>query len=912
MANMRRMELLERSVESAALDAALATVRASGPAVVLVSGEAGIGKTSLLRAFVAEPSDTRLFAGACDAPVHAAAARPAARHRRGGGRRPRDRSPPRARRRRAVVAALARELRTGAAPRPRARGPALGRRGDPRRRCACSRRRIEAVPALVVATYRDDELDRDHPLRIALGELPQAPRTGCALAPLRAEAVAALAEPDGASIPASSTASRGGQPVLRHRGPRRRRTARAARRPSATRCWRAPARLATAPARCSTRSRSCRTSAELWLLEALAGGDLGRARRLPRARACCGRRGRRSRSATRSRASRWRTRSPRTRGWPCTPRRSRRSPLRRRGRPDRARLAHHAEAAGDREAVLAYAPAAGEQAAALGAHREAAAQFARALRHAEALEPDRRAALLERVSYEYYLINCDRRGDRGPPGRARRALAAGDRCAQGRCPPLAVAAGRGSRATTRRPRSEARHAIDLLEPLAPGPELAMAYSNMAQLRMLASDRHGRDGLGRARDRAGRAPRRDGDPRPRAQQRRQRGDGARAGEEGTRSSSAASCSPSTRGSRSTSARAYTNLAAHRVERATTRARTAILDAGIAYCPERDLDSWQAVHERLPGAARVRQGRWDRRRRDRRRVLRTPNGRPRPDHAAGGPGAHPRAPRRARPVVAARRGARARRGDRRAAAARRRRHRAGRGALAGGRVRPGRRPRRPRCSPSRSSRQHDAGWSASSRVVSARRLGPAPRRRRARWPSRGLELDGEYAKAAKALERSSAARTRSALAPPPRGRRGPLQRGLEELQRLGRARRAGVRRPDAARATGSRRAAGPARRDPREPGRHDRARARGARPGPARGCATPRSPSGSFVSEKTVDHHVSAILRKLGGQDAQRGSRRGGTGSGSSKDRESSRCGRAVAAYRVVSVTTTKEEIAWTCT
>ena len=32
-------------------------------------------------------------------------------------------------------------------------------------------RRIDAVPALVVVSYRDDELDRMHPLRMVLGEL---------------------------------------------------------------------------------------------------------------------------------------------------------------------------------------------------------------------------------------------------------------------------------------------------------------------------------------------------------------------------------------------------------------------------------------------------------------------------------------------------------------------------------------------------------------------------------------------------------------------------------------------------------------------------------------------------------------------------------------------------------------------
>src|SRR4029450_5810579 len=37
-------------------------------------------------------------------------------------------------------------------------------------------RRIDAFPALVVATYRDDELDDAHPLRVVLGELVRAPR----------------------------------------------------------------------------------------------------------------------------------------------------------------------------------------------------------------------------------------------------------------------------------------------------------------------------------------------------------------------------------------------------------------------------------------------------------------------------------------------------------------------------------------------------------------------------------------------------------------------------------------------------------------------------------------------------------------------------------------------------------------
>jgi predicted ATPase len=49
-------------------------------------------------------------------------------------------------------------------------------------------------------------------------------------------------------------------------------------------------------------------------------------------------------------------------------------------RDDHSLLAHHAELAGDHDAVLAHAPPAGAHAAALGAHREAAEHYGRAVR----------------------------------------------------------------------------------------------------------------------------------------------------------------------------------------------------------------------------------------------------------------------------------------------------------------------------------------------------------------------------------------------------------------------------------------------------------------------------------------------------------------------------------------------------
>jgi tetratricopeptide (TPR) repeat protein len=75
------------------------------------------------------------------------------------------------------------------------------------------------------------------------------------------------------------------------------------------------------------------------------------------------------------------------------------------GAADLARLAHHAEAARDAEAVLAYAPAAAGQAEAVGAHREAAAQYARAFRFSDDLPPNERAELLERQAAACYLTD---------------------------------------------------------------------------------------------------------------------------------------------------------------------------------------------------------------------------------------------------------------------------------------------------------------------------------------------------------------------------------------------------------------------------------------------------------------------------------------------------------------------------
>ena len=79
--------------------------------------------------------------------------------------------------------------------------------------------------------------------------------------------------------------------------------------------------------------------------------------------------------------------------------------LEERGNADPALLAHHAEGAGDAKAVLLHAPEAARRASALGAHREAAAQFERALRFAADIDPAVLAGLHEGLAGEYSLLD---------------------------------------------------------------------------------------------------------------------------------------------------------------------------------------------------------------------------------------------------------------------------------------------------------------------------------------------------------------------------------------------------------------------------------------------------------------------------------------------------------------------------
>jgi DNA-binding CsgD family transcriptional regulator len=76
------------------------------------------------------------------------------------------------------------------------------------------------------------------------------------------------------------------------------------------------------------------------------------------------------------------------------------------GVTDASRLVHHASEAGDVDALIRFAPIAARDAATSGAHREAAAHFALALAHEDRFTPAELADLFEECAVERYTIGA--------------------------------------------------------------------------------------------------------------------------------------------------------------------------------------------------------------------------------------------------------------------------------------------------------------------------------------------------------------------------------------------------------------------------------------------------------------------------------------------------------------------------
>lgn len=151
-----------------------------------------------------------------------------------------------------------------------------------------------------------------------------------------------------------------------------------------------------------------------------------------------------------------------------------------------AAVVEHAERAGDDTALLRYAPRAGERAAALGAHREAAAHYERALRLIDDLPERAQLDLLERACLEYRMV-----GEQGrsiEPGRKIVALRRrnGDLLAAGGALHALAHALWGS-GRTGEARRTAVEAVHVLEQLPPSAELAQAYAYLTELGFFTHD-----------------------------------------------------------------------------------------------------------------------------------------------------------------------------------------------------------------------------------------------------------------------------------------------------------------------------------------------------------------------------------------------------------------------------------------
>jgi ATP/maltotriose-dependent transcriptional regulator MalT len=472
---MPPMKLVERDSVLQRLQERLVEAGSRGQ-LALVAGEAGIGKTSVLRALAdLHAGQGTVWWGACDAlqtPHPLAPLLDIARENR--TRFASHLAGPR----HALFEAVLDELRLAAAPILLIVEDAHWADDATLDLLKFLGRRIERTRALLAISYRDDEVTSSHPLRRVIGDLPHAALTRIELPPLSPQAVEALAQ--AASRPAAGVhAATRGNPffvteVLREPGSAVPRTvqdlvlARLARLPAAARDI--LSLVSVVPGR-----------SERWLIDQLLAPALAD---LDACLGCgllvaddttLGFRHELGRVAVESSLSPPTAQALHARVLSALTESARETAA--------ARLVHHAVRAQHSEAITRIAPLAAEQARGRGAHREAAAHWRVALRQgAGADEIERRRWL------QAYAVECQLTDQLDEALAARQELVeaycrSGDRLREAenlsRGALVHVLALRNAQAD-----ADSRRALELFENLPPCVEQAHAYWVEAQLRML--------------------------------------------------------------------------------------------------------------------------------------------------------------------------------------------------------------------------------------------------------------------------------------------------------------------------------------------------------------------------------------------------------------------------------------------
>jgi DNA-binding CsgD family transcriptional regulator/tetratricopeptide (TPR) repeat protein len=480
------VELLEREGALATLGEARGSAAQGHGRVVFLTGEAGIGKTSLVAHFLRElEPGSRVLSGTCDDLL---IPRPFGSLRDLAG---------------SVSAELEQALSAGAAPHDVQELVIAELELPPRPTVLVLEdvhwaddatfdlitvlgRRIAALPALLVLTFRAGEVPRSHPLYAAVGAIPAGSSVVLELAPLSQEAVASLAG-DRADDVYEAT---GGNPFYVKELLALPREAdvppsvanavlgRASRLESASR--RLVELVSVVPSRVSTS-----------LLDAV----------MPEWAAAAEEPERRQLLEVDPRYVRFRhelTRNAIRSSIPIAARRRLHGEILAallESGADPTDVVHHAEAAGAGEVVAEYALVAARRAAALESNREAYSHYRRAGHFLERRPPAEQASVLEELAaaasvaghiedalpaLEHAIALHRELGDPAAVGRCTRALSRAH-----------WFAGDGVLA-----RAKAVESIAILAPLGDSVELARAYSGVSQLAMLAEDDEHALGWGR--------------------------------------------------------------------------------------------------------------------------------------------------------------------------------------------------------------------------------------------------------------------------------------------------------------------------------------------------------------------------------------------------------------------------------